>query len=168
MEEAGAVARPGTVSELPVERQHVRSVTVDRGARQILFNRDESALVLEFCGTLTETTAKRFASAAGICDIYLDGPEGRELIEAKSRVGRSYVREALAQLLDYARYAPGRVDRLTALFPESLDLKERHLLHHYGIDIIHRAAPGVFERVPAPDRDRERMRGVWESRELGQ
>lgn len=165
LEDAGVVTPPGTVSELPVERQHTRSTIVERTAQQVLFNRDESALVIEFCGTLTDTTAKRFASAAGICDIFLDGPEGRELIEAKSRVGRSYVREALAQLLDYARYAPGVVDRLTALFPQALDPKERHLLHHYGIDIIHRVTPGVFERVPAPAQAREQMRSMWESHE---
>ncbi|MFE9683246.1 hypothetical protein [Streptomyces sp. NPDC006285] len=162
LEDAGAVAPPGTVSELPLERQHTRSTTVERAAQQVFFNRDESALVIEFCGTLTDTTAKRFASAAGICDILLNGPEGQEIIEAKSRVERSYVREALAQLLDYVRYAPGVVDRLGALFPQPLATKERHLLHHYGIDIIHRVSPGVFERAPAPDRARARMRSMWE------
>ncbi|MFD6336444.1 hypothetical protein [Streptomyces sp. NPDC060131] len=165
LEDAGAVAPPGAVRELPVERQHTRSTTVERAAQQVLFNRDESALVIEFCGTLTDTTVKRFASAAGICDIFLNGPEGYELIEAKSRVARSYVREALAQLLDYARYAPGVIGRLTALFPQPLGPEELQLLHHYGIDVIHRVAPGAFERLPAPDRAREQMRGMWESRE---
>ncbi|MFJ1749925.1 hypothetical protein ACIOJD_27310 [Streptomyces sp. NPDC088116] len=130
LEDAGAVAPSGTVRELPVERQHTRSTTVERAAQQVLFNRDESALVNKFCGTLTDTTATRFASVAGICDIYLNGPEGSEIIEAKSRVERSYVREALAQLLDYARYAPSAVGRLAALFPQPLEPKERHLLHH--------------------------------------
>ncbi|MCL7380099.1 hypothetical protein [Streptomyces sp. 35G-GA-8] len=166
LEEAGAVALPDTVSELPVERQHTRSTTVERAAQKVLFNREESALVIEFCRTLTDTTATRFASAAGICDIFLNGPEGSELIEAKSRVERSYVREALAQLLDYARYAPDAVGRLAALFPQALDPKERHLLHHYGIDVIHRVSPGAFERVPAPNQAREQMRSMWESREL--
>lgn len=165
LEDAGAVAPPGTASELPVERQHTRYTTVERAAQQVFFNRDESALVIEFCETLNNTTVKRFASAAGICDIFLNGPEGRELIEAKSRVERSYVREALAQLLDYVRYAPGVVNRLAALFPQPLEPKERHLLHHYGIDIIHRVCPGVFERDPAPDQARERMRSMWEPRE---
>ncbi|MFC8829565.1 hypothetical protein ACFT9I_29970 [Streptomyces sp. NPDC057137] len=166
LEDAGAVAPPRPVSELPVERQHIRSTTVERAAQQVLYNRHESALVIEFCGSLTDTTAIRFASAAGVCDIFLNGPEGRELIEAKSRVERGYVREALAQLLDYARYAPGAVDRLTALFPQPLAPKERLLLHHYGIDIIHRVSPGVFERVPASDQAREQMRSMWESHEL--
>ncbi|MFE3740237.1 hypothetical protein [Streptomyces sp. NPDC059134] len=166
LEDAGAMEPPSTVRELPVERQHTRSTTVERPAAQMLFNRDESALVIEFCATLTDTTVNRFSSAAGICDIFLNGPDGCELVEAKSRVARSYVREALAQLLDYARYAPVAVDRLAALFPQPLEPKERRLLHHYGIDIIHRAAPGVFERFPAPERSREQMRGMWESREL--
>ncbi|WP_052852322.1 hypothetical protein [Streptomyces avicenniae] len=165
LEDAGAVTPPGVVRELPLERQHTRSVTVERTAQQVLFNRDEAALVAEFCGTLTGTTTTRFASPAGLCDIFLDGPEGSELIEAKSRVGRRYVREALAQLLDYARYAPRAVGRLGALFPHPLELRERSFLHHYGVDVVHRVSPGVFERVPAPDQARERMRIMWESRE---
>jgi hypothetical protein len=166
LEEAGAATSPAWFRELPVEQQHIRSGTIERPAQQMLFNRDESALVIEFCGTLTNTTANRFSSVAGICDIYLSGPGGRELIEAKSRVGRSYVREALAQLLDYARYVRGGLGRLSALFPQPLEPKERDLLHHYGIDIIHRVAPGVFERLPAPDEARERMRNLWEWREM--
>lgn len=163
LENSGALTPPDTVSELPVEQQHVRSTKIERAAQEIFFNRDESALVIEFCATLTDTAANRFSSPAGICDIFLDGPEGHELVEAKSRVERSYVRDALAQLLDYVRYAPGGVDRLSALFPEPPEPKERQLLHHYGIDIIHRVSPGVFDRIPASDRAREQMRGIWES-----
>ncbi|WP_328914395.1 MULTISPECIES: hypothetical protein [unclassified Streptomyces] len=168
LEEAGAAVPPAWLRELPVEQQHTRSGTIERPAQQLLFNRDEAALVIEFCGTLTDTTVTRFSSVGGICDIYLNGPGGRELIEAKSHVGRSYVREALAQLLDYARYVRGGIGRLSALFPEPLEPKERDLLHHYGIDIIHRVAPGVFERLPAPDEARERMRDLWERREMTQ
>ncbi|MFD5031422.1 hypothetical protein ACFWM0_13550 [Streptomyces sp. NPDC058405] len=165
LEEAGAETPPGVVREMPVERQHTRSTTVERAAQQLLFNRDESALVIEFCGSLTGVTVNRFSSAAGICDIYLNGPGGRELIEAKGRVERGYVREALAQLLDYVRYAPDPVGRLAGLFPQPLAPKERDLLHHYGIDVIHRVAPGAFERLPAPDGARERVRGLWEGGE---
>ncbi|MGV9313769.1 hypothetical protein ACWDR0_16500 [Streptomyces sp. NPDC003691] len=167
LEHAGAVAPSAAFSELDVERQNTRSGMFEREAQQVFFNRDESALVIEFCGSLAGTTTKRFSSAAGICDIFLAGPGGNELIEAKSRVDRRYVREAMAQLLDYARYAPGTLDRLTALFPEQLEPKERDLLHHYGIDVIHRVAPGVFERVPAPDEARERMRIMWGSHDPG-
>lgn len=163
LEDAGAVAPPGMAGEIPVERQHTRTTTVERAAQTVVFNREESTLVIEFCRTLAETTATRFASAAGICDIYLKGSGGNELIEAKSRAERGYVREALAQLLDYARYAPDTLDRLAALFPEPLDAKERDLLHHYGIDVIHRVSPGVFERTPAPDPAREQMRSMWEA-----
>ncbi|EFL26973.1 conserved hypothetical protein [Streptomyces himastatinicus ATCC 53653] len=163
LEESGAEeAFPGAVREMPLEQQHTRFTTVERAARQLLFNRDEAALVIEFRGTLIGPEPNRFACAAGICDMYLDGPEGRELIEAKSAVDRYHVRAALAQLLDYVRYIPGRVDRLSALFPQPLAPKERGFLHHYGVDIIHRAAPGVFERVPASADARERMRELWE------
>lgn len=160
-EEAGAAAPPGPARELPLEQQHTRSTTIERAAQQSLFNRDESALVIEFCRTLTDTTATRRSSTAGICDILLVGPGGRELVEAKSRIERGYVREALAQLLDYARYIPERIDRLSALFPHPLKATERDLLHHYGIDIIQRVAPSTFERVPAPTEARELMRELW-------
>ena len=165
LEEIGAEIPPGSVRVMPVERQHTHSTTVERAARQLLFNRDEAALVVEFCATLSGPKPNRFASAAGICDIYLQYPERRELIEAKSRTARGHVREALAQLLDYARFVPDTVDRLSALFPEPLAPKERSLLHHYGIDVIYRAGPGSFERDPAPDDAREHMRGLWERRE---
>ncbi|TKA11952.1 hypothetical protein [Actinacidiphila oryziradicis] len=65
LEEAGAETPPGAVREMPVERQHSRTTTVERAAQQMLFNRDESALVIEFCGTLTDTEANRFSSPAG-------------------------------------------------------------------------------------------------------
>ncbi|MFI0819826.1 hypothetical protein ACH4TX_28455 [Streptomyces sp. NPDC021098] len=164
LEEAGAETPSVSARVMPVEQQHTRSTMVERAARQVLFNRDEAALVGEFCATLPEVKPNRFASAAGICDIYLDGPEGRELIEAKSRVERGHVREALAQLLDYARFAPDMVDRLSALFPEPLAPKERALLHAYGVDVIYRSGTGSFERDPAPDDAREHMRGLWDRR----
>ncbi|MFF7649851.1 hypothetical protein ACFZCY_08320 [Streptomyces sp. NPDC007983] len=162
LEGLGAETSPGSVRVMPVERQHTRSTTVERAAGQLLFNRDEAALVAEFCASFPGPKPKRFASAAGICDIYVEDPERHELIEAKSRVERGHVREALAQLLDYARYVPDAVDRLSALFPEQLAPKERSLLHHYGIDVIYRVGPGSFEREPAPEDARERMRGLWE------
>ncbi|MBZ9642942.1 hypothetical protein [Streptomyces sp. PSKA30] len=160
LERAGAMALPGDVRMMQVEQQHTYTVTVEQSARQLLFNRAEAELVTAFCNTLTGVRANRFATAAGICDLYLDGSDGRELIEAKSRVERPHVRAALAQLLDYARYAPAPVDRLSALFPAPLASNAVGLLHHYGIDSIHRTAEGTFQRLPAPEPRRRFIRDL--------
>ncbi|GAA2449028.1 hypothetical protein [Streptomyces macrosporus] len=160
LERAGAMPSPGDVRMMQVEQQHTRTVTVEQSARRLLFNRTEAELVNAYRDTLTEVQVNRFATAAGICDLYLDGPDGRELIEAKSRAERPHVRAALAQLLDYARYAPAPVDRLSALFPEPLASNALGFLHHYGIDSIHRTAEGTFERLPAPESRRRFIRDL--------
>lgn len=160
LERAGAVLPRGDTRMMQVEQQHTRTVTVEQPARQLLFDRTEAELVSAYCASLTEVQAERFATVAGICDLYVDGPDGRELIEAKSRVERSHVRAALAQLLDYARYAPAPVDRLAALFPVPLTLNALGLLHHYGIDSIHRTTEGAFERLPAPESRRRIIRDL--------
>ncbi|MFV2117824.1 hypothetical protein ACE14D_05000 [Streptomyces sp. Act-28] len=160
LERAGAVPPPGDVRMMRVEQQHTRTGTVEQPARRILFSRAEAELVSAYRGTLAEVRVNRFATAAGICDLYLEGPDGRELIEAKSRVERPHVRAALAQLLDYARYAPSPIDRLSALFPEPLASNALDLLHHYGIDSIHRTAEGTFMRLPAPESRRRFIRDL--------
>ncbi|MFF9220715.1 hypothetical protein [Streptomyces viridosporus] len=160
LEEAGALPVPGAVRMMQVERQHTHTVIVEQPARRLLFDRVEAELVSAYRDSLTEVRVERFATEAGICDLYVDGPEGRELIEAKSRVDRPHVRAALAQLLDYARHAPAPIDRLAALFPAPLASKTLGLLHHYGIDSVHRTAEGVFERLPAPESRRRFIRDL--------
>ncbi|WP_436993088.1 hypothetical protein [Streptomyces sp. enrichment culture] len=160
LERAGAMPPPVDVRMMRVEQQHTHTVTVERSAHQLLFNRTEAELVNAYCDTLAEVRTSRFATAAGICDLYLHGPGGRELIEAKSRVERPHVRAALAQLLDYARYAPAPIDRLSALFPKPLTPNALSLLHHYGIDSIHRTTEGTFERSPAPEARRRFIRDL--------
>jgi hypothetical protein len=143
-----------------LERQHTPTVSFDRAAATTLYRREEQPLVMEFCATLT-TPAGRFRSPVGLCDIYLEGPDGVEVIEAKSRTGHAYVREALSQLLDYAPHSPLPADRLAVLVPGPLDERELSLLHRYGVDCIHRTSPGAFQRIPAPDHRRRRMRELW-------
>ncbi|MEU9188084.1 hypothetical protein AB0D14_26805 [Streptomyces sp. NPDC048484] len=143
-----------------LERQHTPTVSFDRAAVTTLYRREEQPLVTEFCGTLA-TAAGRFRSPAGLCDIYLEGPDGVEVIEAKSRTGHAYVRDALSQLLDYAPHSPLPADRLAVLVPGPLDERELSLLHRYGVDCIHRISPGVFQRVPAPDHKRRTMKELW-------
>ncbi|MCH0566670.1 MULTISPECIES: hypothetical protein [unclassified Streptomyces] len=164
LEQLGIEKSPAS-SLLPVQRtqleqQHTPVVRFERAATTTLYRREEQPLVTEFCATLT-VAAERFRSPAGLCDIYVQGPDGVELIEAKSRAGHAYVREALSQLLDYAPHSPRPVDRLAVLLPESPGERELQLLHRYGVDCIHRVSPGGFRRVPAPDDRRHLMRRLW-------
>ncbi|MGV9226294.1 hypothetical protein ACWDPF_26900 [Streptomyces albogriseolus] len=152
---------PDAVTQLvELERQHTATVSFERATATTLYRREEQPLVIEFCSTLG-VPAGRFRSSAGLCDIYLEGPDGVEVIEAKSRTGHAYVREALSQLLDYAPHSPLPVDRLAVLVPGPLDERELSLLHRYGVDCIHRISPGAFHRTPAPDHARRRMRELW-------
>ncbi|MFD3734107.1 hypothetical protein [Streptomyces sp. NPDC058632] len=143
-----------------LEQQHTPIVSFERAAVTTLYRREEQPLVTEFCATLT-TNAERFRSPVGLCDIYLHGSDGVEVIEAKSRTEHAYVREALSQLLDYAPHSPRPVDRLAVLVPDPLDERELQLLHRYGVDCIHRVSPSVFRRVPAPDHRRRLMKKLW-------
>jgi len=58
------------------------------------------------------------------------------------------VRQALAQLLDYRRFSPKPVARLSALFPERPPDPSIELLHDYGIDCVHLEGDGIFSRLP--------------------
>ncbi|MEW2612388.1 hypothetical protein AB0937_19755 [Streptomyces sp. NPDC047880] len=151
---------PLPVHRVALEQQHTPVVSFERAATTTLYRRDEQPLVTEFCATLT-VAAERFRSPVGLCDIYVQGPDTVEVIEAKSRTGHPYVREALSQLLDYAPHSPRPVDRLAVLLPDSPDERELRLLHRYGVDCIYRVSPGVFRRVSAPDDKRRLMKKLW-------
>ena len=62
---------------------------------------------------------ERLRCVVGFSDLLLlpadaEHSDGGELVEAKSGCGHHKVREALAQLLDYAPHAKGPLDALTA------------------------------------------------------
>lgn len=154
---------PLPVQRTALEQQHTPVVTFERAAATTLYRREEQPLVLEFCATL-DVAAGRFRSPVGFCDIYLEGPDSVEVIEAKSRTDHAYVREALSQLLDYAPHGPRPVERLAVLLPDQPHERELQLLHRYGVDCIHRVSPGVFRRVPAPDDRRKMMQRLWTER----
>lgn len=163
LEQLGAaepVAAAVPSQRVELERQHTPTVGFERAAATTLYRREEQPLVMEFCATLA-TTAGRFRSPVGICDIYLEGPDGVEVIEAKSGTAHAHVREALSQVLDYAPHSPLPADRLAVLVPAPLHERELSLLHRYGVDSIHRVAPGVFRRVAAPDHKRRLMKSLW-------
>jgi hypothetical protein len=145
------------------EESRASQTSYERRAGTQLVRRREGTLVSAYRETLAGADARRFFFPGVVCDLYIKaaGGLGAEVIEAKSRTSRIHVRQALAQLLDYARFSPEPVERLSALFPAEPADPEISLLHHYGIDCIYQAGPGAFERKPAPDGVRERMRSFW-------
>lgn len=74
---------------------------VDGGDR--LVRRGEGRLVAAYAASLgRDVEYGRNFTTAGVSDLYIRHPDGDELIEAKSVETHLYVRQALAQLLDYA------------------------------------------------------------------
>ncbi|MFF6823414.1 hypothetical protein [Streptomyces longwoodensis] len=134
-----------------------------RSPRLIVVDRREARLVREYRRHLTArgVTATRFYCPSGISDMYVVTDGEPEVIEAKSTAGHRHVRQALAQLLDYAPHSPSPAGRLSALFPELPDHGDVGLLHRYGIDCVHRDPAQGFRRLPAPGDRRELMRGLW-------
>ena len=74
------------------------------------------------------------------------------------------MRQALAQLLDYAPYSPSPARHLAGLFPEAPEHEDIELLHRYGIGCIYRQGPGVFRRLTAPEERRALMSGIRSGR----
>ncbi|MWA10423.1 hypothetical protein [Streptomyces sp. BA2] len=145
------------------EESRASQTSYERRSGTQLVRRREGALVSAYRETLTGVDARRFFYPGVVCDLYINAKDGTgaEVIEAKSRTSRDYVRQALAQLLDYARFSPEPVERLSALFPAEPAFPEISLLHHYGIDCVYQVGPGAFERKPASDEARDRMRSFW-------
>jgi hypothetical protein len=113
------------------------------------------ARCLASCACVQGTTLR---VPTGIADHYAETPEGSEIIEAKSSSDHLHVRQALSQLLDYSRFSPRPVIRLTAPFPDRPGPESLRLLHDYDIDCIYLQPDGEFIGVPAPGRRRK----IWQ------
>ncbi|MET9479004.1 hypothetical protein [Streptomyces sp. NPDC006638] len=146
---------------VPVEAVNTSNTSYRREEREIQVHRAESLLLTEYRATLKGVELSRLRTPSGITDLHVTGPDGTEIIEAKSNAHHSYVRDALAQLLDYAPHSPSPADRLSALFPVRPTVGSVNLLHRYGIDCLFRQAPYVFERLAAPSQARQRMHSIW-------
>ena len=143
------IAAASSLAPLEQVRTLVTTISFAAGSRTI--RRGEGSLVLAYAASLgTDVSSGRNFMASGVTDICIDGPGGRELVEAKSSQGRSFVRQALAQLLDYGPSMRPRPAVLTALFPSAPDKSAIDLLHRYGIDCVYRIGPSEFDRLDAP------------------
>ncbi|WP_330303809.1 MULTISPECIES: hypothetical protein [unclassified Streptomyces] len=146
-----------------MEELRTRRTGYQQTRRLIVVDRREAELVREYRRYLGARgqTATRFYCPSGISDMYLENAGQAEIVEAKSSPAHRHVRQALAQLLDYAPHSPVPARCLTALFPEPPEREDVQLLHRYGIDCVHRENPGAFRRQPASGERRALMRGVW-------
>jgi hypothetical protein len=146
---------------IPVEKAHKKQVTRTITASTTVTERVESALVLEYQHFSGADRFQSFITGGGLrADLYREEDEV-EVIEAKSLATHGKVREAVAQLLDYAAHSPRPVSRLTGLFPREPDQDGLDYLHRLGIDCVHLDEDGTFTRKPASDARREYMLPVW-------
>ncbi|MFD1524386.1 hypothetical protein [Pseudonocardia yunnanensis] len=150
----------GTV--IPAEALNATHTSYDKTGGTVLVHRAEALLVKEYIESLNLDAGKRFKTPeGGIADLYIEGQEGIEIVEAKRGADRQFVRQTLSQLLDYAPHSPKPADLLTALFPSQPASSSIELLHRYGIDCVYRTGPGVFTRLAAPDDIRFYLQQRW-------
>lgn len=150
------------VKEIAIEVATVGDVPVSARAAGTM-RRGESLLVHDFVGRLPPgAKVRRLVTAVGTTDVDIWHDERHELVEAKSSADRHHVRQALAQLLDYAT-APGvePPDVMTALFPRRPDDSAVALLHRYGVDCVHRSSDGDYVRTAAPVENVTLVRELW-------
>ncbi|WP_092520737.1 hypothetical protein [Actinopolyspora saharensis] len=150
--------------ELRLERVLKERTEYQAPARAVQVDRAEARLVHEYDEVHPEINFVRVSSSAGVTDLQTSGHEEAELIEAKGDNTRRRVREAVAQLLQYAPENEDDLDRLTALFPAQPSGADIRYLHRLGIDCVYRTGPRLFEREAAPDSHRQYMRRIWNNK----
>lgn len=161
-ERALAAALAAGTQLVDVEAVNTTYTSYERAAATTLVRRAEALLVRRYRQTLpVASEVGRIRTPAGITDLYIAGPDGVEIVEAKRSPEHAFIRQALGQLLDYAVHSPQPVSRLTALFPAAPSDTDVELLHRYGIDCVHQRAHGHFIRQPANQARRENMMRVW-------
>ncbi|NEB94020.1 hypothetical protein [Streptomyces bauhiniae] len=144
------------------EALHTPATRYVLAERELVVNRTEALLLQEYAKTLGIEQPRRLRTPAGITDLHVPRPDGSEVVEAKRASTRRFVREALAQLLDYAPHTPEPATLLTALFPTRPADQDLALLHRYGIDCVYRTHPSTFERTPAAQEVRVGMTPFWQ------
>ncbi|MDF3302489.1 hypothetical protein [Streptomyces tropicalis] len=146
-----------------VDGEALRTPTTRCALREheLVVRRTEAFLLREYTDWLGITQPKRLRTPAGITDLHLALPEGSEVVEARRANTLGFVRDVLAQLLDYAPHTPESAARLTALLPVRPADRDLALLHRYGVDCVYRTHPRTFDRSPAPEEARAAMMPLW-------
>jgi hypothetical protein len=83
-------------------------------------------------------------------------------VEAKSDSTHEKVRQALAQLLDYAVHAHAKLDALTALFPSAPTTRDVNWLGNYGIGCTYQNEEGGFTSQPPSRHAVVRIKDLWQ------
>ncbi|WP_258906711.1 hypothetical protein [Actinokineospora sp. UTMC 2448] len=147
-------------SELVAVEQHRTDAFLRSTAAKVdIAYRLESALVHKYKEQVGATGSFRTASGRR-ADLYREDGDEAEVIEAKSLTTREKVREAVAQLLDYAAHSPKPVTRLTGLFPGRPADDSIAYMARLGIDCVYLSGE-EFVRVEAHPERRGYMLPVW-------
>ncbi|ONI92377.1 hypothetical protein ALI22I_04355 [Saccharothrix sp. ALI-22-I] len=146
----------------PVEKAHKKKVKRTTSASTTVTDRVETGLVEIYQRFCEPEKLVAFRTDSGLrADLYRENGDEVEIIEAKSLPTHGKVREAVAQLLDYAVHSVRPVTRLSALFPSRPDRDGLAYLHRLGIDCVYLVDGGSFKREEASDARREHMIPVW-------
>ena len=158
----------GSTEIVPPEANNTSGSTYTRAAGEIIFKRAESALVEDYSSQLPDDAdVKRLRIDGQLTDLYIRTGDEAELVEAKSRSSNFYVRQALAQALDYAANTSEGVTRLSGLFPGRPMDRDIRLLHLFGIDCIYRTSDGQYARKEAPEESKESWRSARREQGFG-
>jgi hypothetical protein len=162
--DAALAAELTWVREIPIEVATTGDVPVAARAATSM-RRGESLLVHDFVDQLPPgAKVRRLVTSVGTTDVDVWHDTEHELVEAKSSAHRTHVRQALAQLLDYASAMtadPPAV--MTALFPHRPDDSAVALLHRYGIDCVYRGSDDTYRRLKASPDNLLAVRRLWSS-----
>ena len=160
-EVAASQRRSAEAKLIAVERMHVSRFERNVVGGRTVAERAESELVLNYrLWCYPELLHSLRTPSNRRTDLFRRSNGEVEVIEAKSSATHEKVREAVAQLLDYAVHSTPPVTRLTALFPRVPNEEGLAFLHRLGIDCVHAYGDG-FTRLPAPSDRRARMQPIW-------
>ena len=133
-------------------------------SRQVVVDYAEARLVSAFLATLPEgVKVETTRTSAGISDLIITWPDGAtELVEAKSGSSRTYARQALAQLLDYAPTIEPRPSRVSGLFPGRPARSVLEFLARYGVRSRYFDAESAeFREFGENEAGLQVVRGLW-------
>ena len=161
--DAALAAELSWVRELRLEIRSVGDAHVRARAASTM-HRGENLMVHHYVETLPPGSSScRYDTAIGVTDLNVHYANGRhELVEAKSSSSRTHVRQALAQLLDYApALGDAKPDSLAVLLPSRPSDSAVALLHRYGVDCVFRREDGSYERHTAPPETAAAISALW-------
>ena len=125
------------VQELTIETISLADTRV-RQRPESTMHRGENLLIHDYVRTLPKSAIwRRYITPAGVTDLDVHLGGVHELLEAKSSAERGHIRQALAQLLDYAPALVGNTpDVRTVLVPSRPTESAVSLLHRYGVNCV--------------------------------